>query len=178
MKTSKLNRDNVSRNLPNSSRQDLLWLLKATRKELRRRGSRKVELLNGWQSFANFMAGAAWAMACRAELRAAHDHPRIGKRPASGEMWLPAELVKTVRLSVKERGFSALTAPTASQLRAQWAGYLNQAGKDLHVDAGGASAGFEGLMARAAGDSITPSRAVVFRPRMAEYTVRRILGGE
>lgn len=164
--TSKLNRDNVRRNLPASSRQDLHWLLKTVRAELKRRGNRKTELLNGWQAFANVMAGAAWAMACRAELRAAHDHPRIGKKPASGEMWLPAELVKTVRLSVKERGFSALTAPNASQLRAQWAGYLQNAGKNLNVVVGAADA-FAAAMSGRALDSM---KQEVFRVRMAEET--------
>lgn len=167
---SKLNRDNVRRNLPSATRQDLHWLLKVCRKELKRKGTRKAELLGGWQAFSNFLAGCAWAMACRASLRAAHDHPRIGKQPAGGQMWLPAELVKTVRLDVKERGWSPLTAPNFGQLRAQWAAYLQQAGKNLSVV--DSPVDFEAMMAGNATESL---KHVTFRVGMARGEVRRIV---
>ena len=67
---------------------------------------------------ANFMAGVTWALACRAALRESKGHTPVGgKRPQSGEMWLPRELLTAVRHQVKDRGWHPITAESWSKVR-------------------------------------------------------------
>lgn len=63
---------------------------------------------------ANFMAGVTWALACRASLRYSKGHQGYGKRPASGEMWLPRELLIAVRHQVKTAGWHPITSESAA----------------------------------------------------------------
>lgn len=88
-------------------------LNKAVKKELARRWAVRqleaVERRHGFAGLDNFMAGVTHALACRAALRESKEHPPIGKRPASGEMWLPREMLFAVRDQVKRRGWHPLT---------------------------------------------------------------------
>lgn len=43
-------------------------------------------------AMANVMAGAAWAMACRAQLRWSKGHDPLGSTPVGGQMWYPWEI--------------------------------------------------------------------------------------
>lgn len=85
------------------------------------RTSRYLERINerqrailGFMGLANFMAGVTWALACRASLRHSKEHRGYGKRPASGEMWLPRELLYAVRHQVKDAGWHPITSETAA----------------------------------------------------------------
>jgi hypothetical protein len=103
------------------SRTDLLWLARKARKELNRRFTservRRGAVAGAMQGLANVMAGVAWALACRDSLRRSKGHlPTYGKRPASGEMWLPWELMYALRHEVKERQWSPLGAKTAQDV--------------------------------------------------------------
>lgn len=71
----------------------------------------KERVAGGLQGMANVMAGVTWALACRQALRESKGHEPVGgKRPASGEMWLPRELLYAVRHQVKARGWHPITA--------------------------------------------------------------------
>lgn len=104
---------------------DLRKLIKYARRELAERAQERWahrEALDGaMKGMANVMAGAAWAMACRASLRSSKEHaPTYGVRAASGEMWLPAEILKACRLDIKTQHWSALTAPNQGHFAQQY----------------------------------------------------------
>lgn len=103
-------------------------LIRLARRELgeriNQRWEQKQALGPAMQGMANFMAGVSWAMACRESLRRSKDHaPVFGVRPQSGEMWLPSELLRALRLDIKEKQWSALTAPNVMQFQAQYAAH-------------------------------------------------------
>lgn len=85
----------------------------------------------GYRGLANFMAGVTWALACRATLRYSKDHPGYGKRPASGEMWLPRELLTAVRSQVKAAGWHPITAESAQVVLHNLA---NRNNRELGID--------------------------------------------
>lgn len=108
-------RDKTLRKLAELSRTDLLWLARKARRELNRRftseRAHREDLDGALHGMANVMAGVTWALACRQSLRRSKDHsPDTGKRPASGEMWLPYELLTALRHEIKERRWSPLGA--------------------------------------------------------------------
>lgn len=118
---------------------DLRKLIKFARRELSERNAErwalKERLPGAFQGMANVMAGVTWALACRASLRASKGHrPAAGTRPASGEMWLPAELLKACRLDVKEKGWSPLTAPYFTHFQAQFGKNYRAPDSDEPVD--------------------------------------------
>ncbi len=100
-------------------KKDLHRLIRLTRRELTERWQEtealKERVAGGYRAMANFMAGVTWALACRVALRESKGHqPPGGKRPQSGEMWLPRELLYAVRHQVKARGWHPVTAESAS----------------------------------------------------------------
>lgn len=102
------------------SKKDLHWVLKQARRELSARHQAawalKERVGGAMLGMANVMAGVTWALACRDTLRRSKGHlPTYGKRPASGEMWLPRELLYALRHEVKERGWCPLSAENATQ---------------------------------------------------------------
>lgn len=108
-----VNRELTRRKVKELSRKDLHWMKKQLAKELHAR----YELDKAWKAdvawamagMANVMAGVTWALACRETLRKSKGHtPAGGKRPQSGEMWLPREILIALRAEVKERGWCPL----------------------------------------------------------------------
>jgi hypothetical protein len=104
----------ISQSIGQFSKQQLHKLKKLANRELGARWQAK-EALNkrvagGFGAMANFMAGVTWALACRAALRQSKEHAGFGKRPQSGEMWLPRELLFAVRSQVRGRGWHPITA--------------------------------------------------------------------
>jgi hypothetical protein len=57
------------------------------------RKTKRENLQGGFTAFAKFMGNVAQAMALRQVLRWSKGHPGFGTNPASGEMWLPLELI-------------------------------------------------------------------------------------
>lgn len=113
--TETMQRDATKERLAALGRKDLLWLKKQLRRELHRRWvdgrADAVRKRHGWIGLANFMAGVTWALACRDALRRSKGHlPTWGKRPQSGEMWLPKEMLTALRADIKDRGWSPLAA--------------------------------------------------------------------
>lgn len=111
----------MSTNLARFTDKQLRLAIKKARQELARRNAEKWALKGrvgaGMAGMANFMAGVTWALACRQSLRRSKEHtPDTGKRPASGEMWLPKELLYAARHEVKERQWTPLTQDYASQV--------------------------------------------------------------
>lgn len=107
--------------LPNLDAKDLHWLIRKARRELKTRWEEQAQLRDrvggAMTGMANVMAGVTWALACRQSLRRSKEHsPDVGKRPASGEMWLPHELLYALRHEVKERQWSPLGAKTAQDV--------------------------------------------------------------
>lgn len=103
---------------------DLHKVNKIVKQELHARWQEREEdrrrLGAAMTGMANVMAGVTWALACRQSLRRSKGHtPDTGKRPQSGEMWLPRELLYAVRHEVKDRQWSPLTQPSA-QATMQW----------------------------------------------------------
>lgn len=103
------------------SRKDLHWLKKQVKKELAARylddRAFEEEYAAGMAGMSNVMAGVAWALACRDSLRRSKGHtPTYGKQPASGEMWLPRELLIALRAEIKERRWSPLGALNANDV--------------------------------------------------------------
>jgi hypothetical protein len=99
-------------------KKDVHKLLKLTRAELALRWEEQQAevawVRAGFTGLANFMAGVTWALACRQTLRRSKGHtPDTGKRPQSGEMWLPREMLYAVRHEVKDRRWSPLSQPDA-----------------------------------------------------------------
>lgn len=77
----------------------------------------QARVAGGYRAMANFMAAVTWAMACRTALRASKGHePIFGKRPQSGEMWLPREILTAVRHQTRERGWHPITVETAGRV--------------------------------------------------------------
>lgn len=54
---------------------------------------RRDRIQGGFHSFAVFMGNVAQAMALRKVLRWSKGHPGFGTKPASGDMWLPLEII-------------------------------------------------------------------------------------
>lgn len=94
---------------------DLHWFVKQAKKEIHARWEDRrafsERLAGAFAGMANVMAGVTWALACRDSLRRSKGHvPTGGKRPASGEMWLPREILTALRAEIKERRWSPLGA--------------------------------------------------------------------
>lgn len=127
--------------IPQLSTKDLRKYMKLARRELTRRYQGQLALKErmaaGFDGLVNVMRGVAWALACRASLREAHDHPRLGKGRASGEMWLPHELLKALRADIKEYGYSPLSAGYWSHFDAQYGRYKWAGDKLVWVPGGG-----------------------------------------
>lgn len=85
----------------------------------------KKRVSGGFEAMANFMAGVTWALACRTALRESKGHTPVGgKRPQSGEMWLPRELLYAVRHQVKDRGWHPITTTDWPTFRAHLLGEM------------------------------------------------------
>lgn len=134
--------------VPRLDDRQLQKLVSTARREQRRRylaaEALKERVGGAMQGMANVMAGVTWALLCRASLRASKGHlPVGGKRAASGEMWLPRELLTAVRHQVKERGWHPITSLNWETVRANYSAELLAArrppvsdsilGPDLHV---------------------------------------------
>ncbi len=113
----------ISGTIPYMKNRQLHKLVRMARRELEfRHAGReafKEQLSGGFSAMANFMAGVTWALACRAALRESKGHTPVGgKRPQSGEMWLPRELLTAVRHQVKDRGWHPITTKDWGTVRA------------------------------------------------------------
>ncbi len=111
--TGKLNRDTARRVFPAMSKADLMWMGRQIRLELQERyeetARHRERVAAAMAGMANVMAGVTWALACRQSLRRSKDHwPDWGIRPASGEMWLPWEILTALRAEIKGRRWSPL----------------------------------------------------------------------
>lgn len=101
---------------------DVRRLRRITGLILKRRAANR-EALNerareGFAGLANAMAGVAWALACRNALREWKGHrPLGGTRPASGEMWLPWELMKARAYALAKYDCCVLTVTDWTQAR-------------------------------------------------------------
>lgn len=85
----------------------------------------------GWLGFANFMAGVTWALACRKALRESKNHtPSWGVRPASGEMWLPKEIMRARGLHLARREWDPLCAQDWYTVRDNLAADFRQAQRE------------------------------------------------
>jgi hypothetical protein len=167
MSSMKLNRGIARRALPAASKSDLLWLKRRIQQELRERWqdeqALKARTLAAMQGMANVMAGVAWALACRDTLRRSKGHtPTGGKRPASGEMWLPRELLIALRAEIKERKWCPLGCASALECL-NW--LQVEAGRKPTVSDADAD-GFAAAMASDAGDL----KVAQFKVRMASET--------
>lgn len=85
-----------------ASFRDLRLVDKYVKSELLRREkayiSKKESDREGFKGLINFMTGVAQAMALRQLLRWSKGHIGFGTNPASGEMWLPLELINASNL--------------------------------------------------------------------------------
>lgn len=118
--------DNVRRIAGHLTQRQLHKLKRIINRELTARyqatEALKERMAGGLQGMANVMAGVTWALACRQALRESKGHEPVGgKRPASGEMWLPRELLYAVRHQVKARGWHPITALNWDVVRANLA---------------------------------------------------------
>lgn len=92
--------------------------LRKLRKYLGKELKRRRRTIDALQPFCNFMAGVTWAMACRSALRQSKHHtPHGGKRPASGEMWTPREIMKARGLHLARYEWDPLTAKDWDEVR-------------------------------------------------------------
>lgn len=117
-----INRTKTSERILDLETRDLHWLVKHARKEIHARWQDR-ELLKqrvgaAMTGMANAMAGVTWALACRDSLRRSKGHtPTGGRRPQSGEMWLPREQLTALRAEIKERRWSPLGAESWVKVR-------------------------------------------------------------
>lgn len=129
----------VSAHIGNFTNKQLHKLRRIAGRELETR-HHIAEALNkrraeGFRSLANFMAGVTWALACRAALRESKGHdPVHGKRPQSGEMWLPRELLYAVRHQVKQRGWHPITAATWTTVKDELLAEAAHAERKRHAE--------------------------------------------
>jgi hypothetical protein len=94
---------------------DLRNLRRLAGRELGRRSASadrdRARLAGGYLAMANFMAGVTSALACRNALRESKRHrPLGGTNPASGEMWMPREILKARAYMLAKYDAEPLTA--------------------------------------------------------------------